>query len=279
MSAGDRMKTTYLNVGCGKRFCKGEPWVNLDVGSADASVVPWDVRAGLPMESETVDVVYLSHVLEHFSEEAGARLAAECCRVLKPDGILRVVVPDLEGICREYLRQLEEIRSAPPGHPDRLAWIKLELLDQCSRHESGGSMKTFFHERGRDDLDYVVDRIGTVGIQLAKASPAPAGKEGRHEERSRLSIRERLLEALLRPEEAEALRVGRFRLGGEVHLHMYDSFSLEQVLKGAGFRRVEFRDADTSRIADWSSYHLDRDPDGREHAPHSLYAEAGKGPA
>ena len=272
-------KPVYLNVGCGRRFSKAEPWVNLDVGSSDPAVKPWDVRAGLPMEANSVDVVYLSHVLEHFTEEGGARLMAECHRVLKTGGIARVVVPDLEGICREYLRQLDEFRSSLPRHPDRLAWIKLELLDQCARHESGGGMKTFFRDHGSSEVDYVVDRIGTVGIQLAKATTVPAAAGTGARRKGPASLRDRLMNILLSPAEVEALRIGRFRTRGEVHLCMYESVSLEQVLRSVGFEEVSFHRADTSQIADWARHHLDRDPDGREHAPHSLYAEARKRPA
>jgi predicted SAM-dependent methyltransferase len=268
-------KTAYLNVGCGGRFHKGEPWINLDVASNDTSVMSWDARAGLPVETNSFDVVYLSHVLEHFSEKDGARLVAECHRVLKAGGTLRVVVPDLEGICREYLRNLEEVRSVPPGHPDRLSWIKLELLDQCTRHQSGGSMRTFFPEHGLNELDYVVGRIGTVGIQLAKPCTLQAAKR-KPIKLNWSSLRTSLRDALLSPEEAEALRIGQFRLQGEPHLWMYESVTLEQLLRGSGFSTVEFHRADTSRISDWDSYHLDRDPDGRGHAPSSLYAEGTK---
>lgn len=281
-----QMKATYLNVGCGRRFYNGKPWINIDVGPADETIVPWDVRAGFPMEANALDVVYLSHVLEHFSAEGGVRLASECHRVLRPGGVLRVVVPDLEGICREYLRQLDEIRYAPPGHPDRLAWIKLELLDQCARHRSGGRMKDFFSEHGRDSIDYVVGRIGTVGLQLAnEASRSKKKEKDRSYWRPRLwrwdfgAIREWTLNLLLSEEEEEALRIGQFRTRGEVHLWMYESVSLERLLRGVGFDEISFYRAETSRIADWERYHLDRDSDGREHAPNSLYTEARKRPA
>jgi predicted SAM-dependent methyltransferase len=283
MNIAPKTKTAYLNVGCGGRFHKGVPWVNLDVAPDDASVLTWDARAGIPVEMNTFDVVYLSHVLEHFSNKDGARLVGECHRVLKAGGTLRVVVPDLEGICREYLRNLNEIRSTPPGHPDRLSWIKLELLDQCTRHDSGGGMRTFFCDHGLSELDYVVGRIGTVGLQLAKVSASPAADEKNgHPSHIRLkkwnwdSLRSSLLSALLSREESEALRTGKFRMQGEPHLWMYESVTLEQLLKENGFSAVEFHRADTSRIPDWTSYHLDRNPDGREHAPSSLYAEGTK---
>lgn len=289
MSVQSGTKKTYLNVGCGHRFYRGEPWINFDVVPCDSSVILWDARVGFSMGANTVDVVYLSHVLEHFTEETGARLIAECYRVLKPSGFLRVVVPDLEGICREYLRLLDEIRATPPGHPGYLDWIKLELLDQCTRQESGGRMRTFFRDHGRDSIEYVVGRIGTVGLQLArKCFPSAEEEQAKLPRRpafinwlGRLkgrSPRAWLLKALLTKGEAEALRIGRFRTGGEVHLWMYELEALERLLKGVGFASVEFHNADTSQIADWGHYHLDTDTDGREHAPHSLYAEGRKRP-
>ena len=277
------MEKTYLNVGCGPRFYKGEPWINLDVSPRDEAVRPWDVRIGFPFEADTIDVVYLSHVLEHFSEKEGARLMGECHRVLKNAGVLRVVVPDLEGICREYLCQLDAIRAAPPGNPDRLAWIKLEMLDQCMRHESGGRMKTFFCDHGRAELDYVVSRIGTVGVQLAKVGrPSTDAETAKRQGFSGLdgggwkSIRAWLREALLSAKEKEALRIGQFRTQGEVHLCMYDSFTIEKMLKGVGFEVIEFLRAEASQIPNWSYYCLDLESDGREHAPNSLYVEGRK---
>ncbi len=280
MNRSIQTKKSYLNVGCGQRFHKGEPWINLDVAPCDTSVLPWDARAGLPLGTNSCEVVYLSHVLEHFSKKSGASLMAECRRVLKPGGILRVIVPDLERICREYLRQLDAIRTFPPGHPDRLSWIKLELLDQCTRHESGGSMRTFFNDHGLNEVDYVVGRIGTVGSRLAdacrhtaKAEMTGTPRRPHPIKKRRASLRTLILKSLLKKEEAEALRIGQFRMRGEVHLWMYDAITLEQLLGDTGLSPVSFHSADTSQIPNWACYHLDRDLNGLEHAPSSLYAE------
>ncbi len=283
MNVECHMKTAYLNVGCGRRFYKGEPWVNLDIAPSDASVLSWDVLTCFPMAANTFDAVYLSHVLEHFSEAGGIQLVAECHRILKPGGVLRVVVPDLEGICREYLRNLDEIRSPSPAHPDRLTWSKLELLDQCTRHESGGCMRNFFLEHGLDDLDYVIGRIGTVGRELAKRSTSLSDRNKTEQPKpvkfvwwKRGSFRAALLSLLMKRDEVEAMRIGQFRLRGEVHLYMYESVTLEQLFKRSGFAAVEFHCADTSQIMEWPRFGLDRGLDGREHAPSSLYAEGRK---
>jgi len=46
---------------------------------------------------------YLSHVLEHFSKDRGRRLLSDCYRVLRKQGVLRVVVPDLRKTVADYV--------------------------------------------------------------------------------------------------------------------------------------------------------------------------------
>lgn len=69
----------------------------------DPDTVLWDLSKGIPFADRTFDGVYHSHVLEHIDREAAPTFLRECCRVLKPGGILRVVVPDLEAQARHYL--------------------------------------------------------------------------------------------------------------------------------------------------------------------------------
>jgi len=77
---------------------------------ADKVEIPWspsifihDVRKPLPFSDGSVAAVYASHVLEHLYREEGQRLIAESFRVLAPEGVLRIVVPDLRAIVEEYL--------------------------------------------------------------------------------------------------------------------------------------------------------------------------------
>jgi predicted SAM-dependent methyltransferase len=62
-----------------------------------------DVRKGLRFGSATVRFIYSSHTFEHFTCAESLALAKECLRVLEPEGVLRIVVPDLERIVREYM--------------------------------------------------------------------------------------------------------------------------------------------------------------------------------
>ncbi len=71
-------------------------------------VLVHDLRKGIPAPPESVDAVYHSHVLEHIVRDAVPRFFEEVRRVLKPGGVHRVVVPDLERYAREYLESLEQ---------------------------------------------------------------------------------------------------------------------------------------------------------------------------
>ena len=70
-------------------------------------------------------------------------------------------------------------------------------------------------------------------------------------------------------------KVGRFRMGGEVHQWMYDRYSLNILLEEAGFNDVKVSTANSSAIAGWSEYGLDSDG---EHVfkPDSLFMEGVK---
>jgi SAM-dependent methyltransferase len=66
--------------------------------------VKWmDITEGLPFPNGMVDAVYASHVLEHLYRDDAVRLLSECKRVLKPNGVIRLVLPDLKSMVVDYL--------------------------------------------------------------------------------------------------------------------------------------------------------------------------------
>ena len=130
------MKGRYLNLGCGQRF--HPDWVNLDLRPGGSSVQKWDLRKDLPFADESFDVVYHSHVLEHFSRAEALELLVRCRRVLRPDGVIRVVVPDLERIARAYLEALDKSLAGSTESQERYNWIVLEMYDQAVREAPGG---------------------------------------------------------------------------------------------------------------------------------------------
>lgn len=264
-------KENYLNVGCGDKFHTA--WTNVDMGSNSPHVQVHNLLNGLPYGDDQFDVLYHSQVLEHFPKDKAADFLRECFRVLKPGGIIRVAVPDLEDIVNEYLRHLKENISHPSDISDaNYNWIMLEMYDQTVRNQTGGHMDVFLKQPNLLNGPYIVERVGKRSIK-GNVQPTTA-----LEKLKRVTARRLLnyVSSRLRYKfGTRASRIGAFRLGGEVHLWMYDRYSLSKLLNDVGFIHAEKLDAWRSAIEDWAAYELDV-KDGAVFDPTSLFMEARK---
>lgn len=90
---------TKLHVGCGARRLPG--YIHVDKRASVFPDVLCDVdHLGDQIEVNSVDEIYACHVLEHLSSPARTLLL--WADLLKQHGILRIAVPDLEGIFEAY---------------------------------------------------------------------------------------------------------------------------------------------------------------------------------
>jgi SAM-dependent methyltransferase len=55
-----------------------------------------DLATGIPLRDGVADFIYSSHFFEHLYRKDAMNLLEECHRVLKPGGMLRLSLPDLE---------------------------------------------------------------------------------------------------------------------------------------------------------------------------------------
>ncbi len=97
-----------LHLGSGKRNF-GNDWIHIDAGD-HPHLHSHDIT-DLPFEDNSCDLVYASHVLEYFDREQGGHVLCEWNRVLKPGGIVRLAVPDLEIITKLYFTKQFPIES------------------------------------------------------------------------------------------------------------------------------------------------------------------------
>lgn len=265
-----------VNLGCGHRF--HPDWVNLDLHPSHPSVQKWDLHNDLPFPDRSIDVVYHSHVLEHLSKADGLQLLRRCRRVLKPNGILRVAVPDLERIVRHYLEALEKSVSGEPKWQHRYEWALLEMYDQTVREFSGGRMLEFARTLSGDQLEFLRHRFGSEVDRLLE--PFDSCQAPRHPNKTRTvkqfaeGLRRKALRLIIGREGVRTYDAGRFRLSGELHLWMYDCYSLGRALDQAGFSGHRLVGAAESAIPAWVDFHLDTEPDGRIYKPDSLFMEA-----
>lgn len=140
--AGPNLAAPRLHLGCGLNA--PEDWLNVDgsaqvwfaqhprlkrllvsmrVYPASQAAIPWpanvlrlDLRKPLPFSTGRFEAVYSSHTFEHLYRAQAEALALECFRVLKPGGVCRLVLPDLQAAARRYLARLEGGDTAEAGN-------------------------------------------------------------------------------------------------------------------------------------------------------------------
>lgn len=278
---GHGVQMILVNVGCGILHRPG--WLNLDLEPADPGVSRWDLRRGIPLEPATADAVYMSHVLEHLDREDARRAIADAARVLRLGGVIRIVVPDLEQQCRQYLAALDEAAAGEPGADRRHMWMQLELLDQLVRTRTGGDLLAFLLQAPESERAFIRARIGAEAERYWNEEPASLGARlGVSMHRGLLRrlpgmARRRIAEALVRVvvgrSAAHAFREGLFRTSGEVHRWMYDRVSLRRLLEAGGFGAFRVTDAWTSAIPGFADFELDASSD-RVRKPESIFTEA-----
>jgi predicted SAM-dependent methyltransferase len=69
----------------------------------DKNILIHDVKNPLPFEDNSVKAIYSSHLLEHLYLSEAKSLLRDCYRILVKGGIIRMVVPDLKSLAKEYL--------------------------------------------------------------------------------------------------------------------------------------------------------------------------------
>jgi predicted SAM-dependent methyltransferase len=155
-----------LNIGCGPVQPYG--WENIDGSNRAylASRLNWldnllvrlgilpqtefnkqtryqNLFKGLPYRDNSVSSIYAGELWEHFEYEDAFVLTKECFRVLKPQGILRVCVPDGPTFWERYLKiyQDELAKSRDKRNAEHLKnHVQIFFDDICTRKIFLGSM-------------------------------------------------------------------------------------------------------------------------------------------
>lgn len=269
----------YLNLGCGVTY--DARWTNIDFVSTGPGVRAHNLLAGVPHNDNSFTVVYHSHVLEHFPKDKAREFIKECYRVLKPGGIIRVAIPDLEQIARNYIQYLEEAIAGKDKADVKYEWTVIEMLDQMVRNTGGGEMLRYVADTSKHNDEFLLSRNGHEMERLFEAvreqsKPAPASHVAPPSlfSRAKNKLRRIALQKLL-GSEYELLTQARFRNSGEIHQWMYDRYSLGELLKSVGFNAPHVVTAFESAIPEWSSFALDGS-NGKVRKPDSLFMEATK---
>jgi SAM-dependent methyltransferase len=100
--ADTNVKLTRLNWGCGPTPPAG--WINADRVDAPGITLRGDIRDGLALPDDSVDYAVAIHALQDLPYLDLVPALRELRRVLRPDGVLRLGLPDLERAIEAWLR-------------------------------------------------------------------------------------------------------------------------------------------------------------------------------
>ncbi len=235
-----------------------------------------DVTRGLPYADASFHTVYARRVLEHLTFEEAERFMSEVFRVVKPGGLCRIVVPDLEEISRYYLSSLEQLLSERTGASVlRYRWAVLELVDQMVRLKPGGEMTKAF-AAGEFEGALIRERYGdALAMEIEPKLQVLRQRTGRLLGRGGALNPVELAYGIIR----RLMRITRRydpRLTREANISMYDRLLLTLLTESAGFTVLGPTTAEQSAIEGWSRYNFDMSQRGRYPYEPSLYFECAK---
>jgi SAM-dependent methyltransferase len=130
------VETLRLNWGCGAVIASG--WINADRVARAGVTVAGDIRDGLDVADDSIDYVVAMHAFQDLPYLDVVPALSELRRVLKPRGVLRVGVPDLERAIEAWRRGDARYFYIPD---DEVASLGGKLVVQATWY---GSVRTPF---------------------------------------------------------------------------------------------------------------------------------------
>jgi len=215
------MPEQLLNLGCGHVTPDG--WINVDGSNRAwlASKFPWIDRALVSMKliptsefsrvttfadlrkrflwpDASIDGIYMGELLEHFTKEQGENIIDKCFRVLKPNGILRIRVPDHANFWRNYVSQYAATKEKPreQWNDEHTRWTKMHFGDICVRKPGRLASFGHFHKWMYDDISLIL-LLESVGFQSVERMAFHDSRLARIED---IEVRDDLIVEAVKPQ-------------------------------------------------------------------------------
>jgi predicted SAM-dependent methyltransferase len=113
-----------LHIGCGKK--NSPEFINIDAQPfAHIHIVTDNLASLSDFSDESVDLIYMCHVLEHIKRSELEDVLVEMKRTLKTGGVLRLSVPDFDQLIKVYNDSGNNINS-----------ISRQLMGQYSEYNT-----------------------------------------------------------------------------------------------------------------------------------------------
>lgn len=147
-----------LHFGCGSRRVAG--WLNVDLRGSDLDV---DLTCPLPWRDAQFSAVVGQHVIEHLElQRELLPLLRELRRVCRPGAEVWLSTPDLEVVCRSYLRSggADLLADRVTRYPD---WARV-MGDVPPSHMVNHLFHQFGQHKNLLDYDLLAWALGRAGF-------------------------------------------------------------------------------------------------------------------
>jgi ubiquinone/menaquinone biosynthesis C-methylase UbiE len=263
----------FLNLACGDIFVTSALWENCDFAPKSKEVKQVNLLDGLPYSDCTFDLAYCSHYIEHIPKNEVLNFLQECNRVLKPGALIRLVLPNFENIAREYIKNIDE------GNLVYAEFNIVEMVDQCTRRESGGELTKWYSKTSTDNnlSSYIKSRTG-YEINLNRNKPESFLVKFKNLSLIKIKFKSQLVFSQfmtsILPRWFQLNHVSKTATG-EKHLWVYDFNSISNILKQAGFSSIIEKDSHNSLNSLFPVFPLDVNADNETRkGAESMYIEA-----
>jgi hypothetical protein len=224
-----------------------------------------DASGPLRFGSRSFHALYARRIVEHLAPDEAMTFANEARRLLGQGGVLRISVPDIEELAREYLDAINRARAEPRADTIKDVHEKRWLyIDQFVRRVPGGALGRHIAS-GQMSEENLRRAFGDALGAIAVATKSPLASL-RPTLRQRMKEAARLLSRRRWVHETHATR--------EAHLWIYDRFSLPRLLRAAGFSDIRVVGPEISAIDGWERWALDTSDVGAYPFEPSLIVEA-----
>lgn len=141
-------------------------WVNIDVGGGDIAL---NVNWGLPFEDNSVKFIYSSHMFEHLRYfDQAPFFVSEMYRVLRPKGVLRLVVPDIKKLFKAYIEKNKDYFSERQNYyPINKSFLQegVGTLDYLLLYSGAGPQTLNFNHKFGYDFDSLAKMLYGGGFR------------------------------------------------------------------------------------------------------------------
>lgn len=160
-----------VNLGSGDYKLDG--WLNVDIATRDKPDLVANLARPLPFADGSVDYIHTEDFFAALTLDQAHDFLRECRRVLKPEGVMRLLTPDLEKFARKYLEDPQWMIKVW----DHFVGLPLKTRSACEIFNLGMRLGGQFHY-DRPTLIHVAAECGLRAYEVSFGHSAHAALRG-----------------------------------------------------------------------------------------------------